>query len=108
MRSSVAEALTEEIMAITKIALEDIQQRLPQLTDWSLRDGKLYRHIQFNTFNAAFGFMAQVALMAEKANHHPEWFNVYNRVEIWLTTHEAGGITERDFALAQQINNLLM
>jgi 4a-hydroxytetrahydrobiopterin dehydratase len=94
-------------MTVQKISLEEIQQRLPQLDDWSLRDGKLYRHIQFNSFNAAFGFMTQVALMAEKADHHPEWFNVYNRVEIWLTTHEASGITERDFALAQKINNSL-
>lgn len=94
-------------MAIKKMTLEEIQQRLPQLSDWSLRDGKLYRHIQFNTFNAAFGFMTQVALMAERADHHPEWLNVYNRLEIWLTTHEAGGITERDFALARQMNSLL-
>lgn len=95
-------------MPIKKMSLEEIQQRLSQLQDWTLRDGKLYRHIQFNTFNAAFGFMTQVALMAERADHHPEWFNVYNRVEIWLTTHEAGGISERDFALAQQINDLLL
>jgi len=95
-------------VAIKKIPLEEIQQRLPQLVDWSLRDGKLYRHIKFNSFSAAFGFMTQVALMAEKADHHPEWLNVYNRLEIWLTTHEAGGITERDFALAQQMNTLLM
>jgi 4a-hydroxytetrahydrobiopterin dehydratase len=94
-------------MTVQKISLEEIQLRLPRLDDWSLREGKLYRHIQFNGFNAAFGFMTQVALMAEKADHHPEWFNVYNRVEIWLTTHEASGITERDFALAQKINNLL-
>ena len=94
-------------MTVKKIPLEEIQLRLPQLEDWSLRDGKLYRHIQFNSFNAAFGFMTQVALMAEKANHHPEWFNVYSRVEIWLTTHEVSGISERDFALAQQVNNLL-
>lgn len=95
-------------MAIRKLSLDEIQQRLPALADWSLRDGKLYRHIQFTSFNAAFGFMTQVALMAEKADHHPEWFNVYNRVEIWLTTHAAGGITERDFALAQQMNSLLL
>lgn len=94
-------------MTVKKIPLEEIQLRLPQLEDWTLRDGKLYRHIQFSSFNAAFGFMTQVALMAEKANHHPEWFNVYNRVEIWLTTHEVSGISERDFALAQQMNTLL-
>ncbi|HEY3697839.1 MAG TPA: 4a-hydroxytetrahydrobiopterin dehydratase [Spongiibacteraceae bacterium] len=94
-------------MTLKKIPLEQIQQRLQQHPDWSLRDGKLYRAIRFNNFAAAFGFMAQVALIAEKADHHPEWLNVYNRVEIWLTTHDAGGISERDFALAQQIDTLL-
>ena len=95
-------------MTLKKIALEEIQQRLQtQLNDWSLRDGKLYRHIQFPNFATAFGFMAHIALIAEKMDHHPEWFNVYNRVEIWLTTHDAGGISERDFALAGKINEVL-
>ena len=60
----------------------------------------------FADFVEAFGFMTRVALLAETANHHPEWSNVYNRVEIDLTTHDAGGITERDFKLAQRINQL--
>ena len=94
-------------MAIKQLAAEEIQRRLQQLTNWGLREGKLYRHIQFSSFNTAFGFMTQVALLAERADHHPEWFNVYNRVEIWLTTHAAGGISERDFALALQINDLM-
>lgn len=95
-------------MPIKKIALEDIQQRLQtNFGDWSLREGKLYRSIQFPDFATAFGFMTQIALIAEKMDHHPEWFNVYSRVEISLTTHAAGGISERDFLLAARINAIL-
>ena len=94
-------------MSIKKLSLEDIQQRLLSMPHWSIRDGKLYRHIQFQDFSQAFGFMTQIAIVAEKADHHPEWFNVYNRVEIWLTTHDAGGISERDFALAAKIDLVL-
>ena len=61
----------------------------------------------FADFNQAFGFMSQVALLAETMGHHPEWSNVYNRVEIYLTTHDVGGISEHDFALAQKIDRLL-
>lgn len=63
------------------------------------------RAFKFPDFNAAFGFMTRVALAAEKADHHPEWFNVYNRVEITLTTHDAGGLTRRDVALADFIDD---
>ena len=59
------------------------------------------RKLRFGDFNAAFGFMARVALKAEQMDHHPEWFNVYNRVEVVLTTHDAGGVSEKDVALAQ-------
>ncbi len=91
-----------------KLPLEEIQQRLhAHIRDWSLRDGKLYRHIQFPDFATAFGFMTQIALIAEKMDHHPEWLNVYSRVEIWLTSHDVGGISERDFALAGKINAVL-
>ncbi len=73
---------------------------------WSVKDNKLHREFRFKNFTHAFGFMSMVALVAEKANHHPEWFNVYNRVVVDLTTHEASGITERDFKLALAMDKL--
>lgn len=79
-----------------------ISARLAALPGWVLAaDGlSISRQYVFSDFRSAFGFMTQVALAAEKADHHPEWFNVYNRVDMRLTTHEAGGLSERDFALA--------
>ncbi len=74
---------------------------------WSIKDNKLFREFKFSNFISAFGFMTQVAMLAERANHHPEWFNVYNTVAISLTTHEAGGISKRDFELAQEISKLI-
>ncbi len=72
---------------------------------WSLIDNALKREFQFDNFVAAFGFMSQVAMLAEKADHHPSWHNVYNRVSIELTTHEAGNtVTDKDIALATAIN----
>jgi len=94
-------------MAIPQLSAAEIQKRLQALPQWQLRDGKLYRRLQFKNFVEAFGFMSSVALLAEKADHHPEWFNVYHTVEIYLTTHDAGGISERDFALATAIDALL-
>ena len=84
---------------------QQILERLEELPGWELGDDVLYRQFSFDDFVAAFGFMTRVALLAERANHHPEWRNVYNRVEIALTTHDAGGITEKDFALAREINH---
>ncbi len=86
---------------------DEIEHRLQQLDGWHLKDGKLFRSIQLSDFVGAWGFMSSVALIAEKMDHHPEWFNVYGRVDISLTTHDAGGISERDFALAQKINEQL-
>ena len=74
---------------------------------WSIQENKLYRAFKFTDFIAAFGFMTQVALLAERADHHPEWFNVYNKVAISLTTHDIGGISKRDFALAYEISQLI-
>jgi 4a-hydroxytetrahydrobiopterin dehydratase len=86
---------------------EVVKDKLNGLADWELKEAKLHRQFIFGDFVEAFGFMSRVALLAEAENHHPEWSNVYNRVEIYLTTHEAGGITDRDFLLAQNINQLL-
>ena len=72
---------------------------------WSIKNNKLHQSLSFKNFIEAFGFMSKVALLAEKQNHHPEWFNTYNKLTIDLTTHEVGGITERDFKLAELINN---
>ena len=94
-------------MKIVKLNDEEVQSRLENLPDWGLDQGKLYRHFVFGSFSEAFGFMTQVALLAETLNHHPEWSNVYDRVEIHLTTHDAGGISERDFELARRIESLL-
>lgn len=94
-------------MAIGKLTDEEVAAGLEQLPHWSLRDGKLYRSLKFNDFLAAFGFMTRVALLAEKMDHHPEWSNVYNNVEIFLTTHDAQGISTRDLILARAIDALL-
>ena len=82
---------------------------LPQiLPDWRLADGRdaLSRSFRFADFREAFGFMTKVALLAEKMDHHPEWSNVYNKVEIALTTHECGGLSARDVRLARAIDAL--
>jgi 4a-hydroxytetrahydrobiopterin dehydratase len=89
-----------------KLGVAEIEQKLAELVDWGLDQNKLFRHFVFSNFVEAWGFMSQVALLAETANHHPEWSNTYNRVEIYLTTHDKGGITEKDFALARQIDLL--
>ena len=75
---------------------------------WVEKDNKLYKKIKFKSFSEAFGFMARVALEAEKMDHHPLWTNVYNQLEIWLNTHDAGDIvTEKDRKLAKKIDDLL-
>jgi 4a-hydroxytetrahydrobiopterin dehydratase len=76
-------------------------------TLWSIKEEKLYREFKFPDFVAAFGFMTKVAILAERANHHPEWSNVYNNVAINLTTHDAGGLSKRDFELAHEISILI-
>jgi 4a-hydroxytetrahydrobiopterin dehydratase len=79
-------------------------EALKGLTGWGAAEGgrdAITRSYRFADFNAAFGFMSRVALKAEKLNHHPEWFNVYNRVEVTLTTHDAGGVTDLDVRLAK-------
>ncbi|MEY4255141.1 MAG: hypothetical protein RLZZ141_368 [Pseudomonadota bacterium] len=81
---------------------------LSQLTGWQAVEGRdaISKSFRFQDFNAAFGFMTRVALEAEKRDHHPEWFNVYNRVEVVLTTHDADGVSALDVALAQFMDGL--
>jgi len=81
---------------------------LAQLPHWSAVEGRpaIVRSFRFADFNAAFGFMTRAALWAEKFDHHPEWFNVYNKVEVTLTTHDAGGVTELDLAFARFLDSL--
>lgn len=88
-----------------KLAPEARAQALADLPGWADVAGRdaIEKSFQFKDFNAAFGFMARVALAAEKADHHPEWFNVYNRVDIILASHDVGGVSERDIALARFI-----
>jgi 4a-hydroxytetrahydrobiopterin dehydratase len=98
-------------MSRTKLDSESIQQALSQLNagakaPWSLAEGKLHKQFSFGDFVQAFGFMTSAALVAESMNHHPEWCNVYNRVTVDLRTHDAGGITDLDFALARRLEAL--
>jgi len=84
----------------------EIEAALSKLTQWRLQDGKLHRDFKFADFITAFGFMAQAAIVAETMNHHPEWFNVYNRVSVDLTTHDAGGLTVLDVELARRMDTI--
>ncbi len=90
---------------IEKLSDAEIKDRLGALDGWRLQAGKLHRELKFVDFSQAFGFMARVALAAETMNHHPEWFNVWSTVRIDLTTHDAGGISTRDFELAAKIDD---
>jgi 4a-hydroxytetrahydrobiopterin dehydratase len=93
---------------VPRLSETEIRDLLPTLHGWTLGDdGKgIHKAFKFDDFVQAFGFMSQVALLAEKADHHPEWSNVYSRVEIMLTTHDAGGLSSRDADLARRIDAL--
>ncbi len=91
-------------MAITALGKSEIEAQLAAVPDWQYRDESLQRDFRFADFNQAFAFMTAVALDVEKADHHPEWFNVYNRVEIRLTTHDCKAVSQRDFDLAVKID----
>jgi 4a-hydroxytetrahydrobiopterin dehydratase len=94
---------------IKKLDRDDRATLAHTLADWRIADGKdaLVRSFKFKDFVEAFGFMTQVALLAEKADHHPEWSNVYNRVDILLTTHDCDGLSQRDIDLAKKIDELV-
>lgn len=95
-------------MSIAELTKEERASLLAELPQWHLgREGKaIERSFEFADFSEAFAFMARVALIAEKHDHHPEWFNVYNKVEITLTTHDAGGLSARDAKMAKAIDAL--
>jgi 4a-hydroxytetrahydrobiopterin dehydratase len=90
-------------MKIPRLSDEDVKARLVKLPGWVLEDGKLHREYKFSGFPEAFGFMSTCALVAQKQDHHPEWSNVFDRVVVDLTTHDAGGISALDFALATEM-----
>ncbi len=94
--------------AAPRLTPEAVQEALtdPSLRGWTVREGKLHREYRFASFVEAFGFMSSVALHAEAMKHHPEWTNVYDRVSVLLSTHESGGLTERDLLLARQMERL--
>ena len=90
---------------LTGDARKSALARLPGWSEVAGRDAIAKKYV-FKDFNQAFGFMTRAALVAEKLDHHPEWFNVYNKVEVTLATHDAGGVTERDIALAEAMDRL--
>ncbi|MDZ4735593.1 MAG: 4a-hydroxytetrahydrobiopterin dehydratase [Rhodospirillaceae bacterium] len=94
---------------VEKLSDEARKAALQALSQWAPVEGRdaIQRSIKFRNFNEAWGFMNRIALMAEKQDHHPEWFNVYNRVDITLSTHECGGLSERDVKLATSIDKLV-
>ena len=94
-------------MKVAKLDDQTINEQLAGIKGWTLANEKLCLNLAFENFVQAWGFMSKVALLAETMNHHPEWSNVYGQVEINLTTHDAGGISSRDFELATRINALL-
>ena len=91
-----------------RLSSQEIRQKPQEMAGWELVEGNkaIRRQFRFKDFSEAFGFMSRAALAAEKLNHHPDWSNVYNRVEVMLTTHDAGGLTELDFKLAAAMDRL--
>ena len=92
-----------------KMTMDDIQAQLPSLKDWKLTETErdaITKSFTFKDFNQAFAFMTSIAMESERICHHPEWFNVYKTVRIWLITHVSGGITERDIRLAAALDDV--
>ena len=90
-----------------KLSQQEIADSLKPLTGWNVQNGKLHKEFKFQNFVEAFGFMSRAAMIAEKMNHHPEWFNVYNKVIVDLTTHDVGGISNLDFEFAKSVERLV-
>ena len=89
-----------------KLARQEIKTELAKTKGWKIVKGKIQRNFEFENFEEAFSFMTRVALEVEKLDHHPEWFNVYNKVKIDLVTHDVGGLSNYDFRLAKIINKI--
>jgi 4a-hydroxytetrahydrobiopterin dehydratase len=89
-----------------KLTGDQLQTALQSLPGWTIQDAKLHREYEFADFAHAIGFITTAALGIEKMNHHPEWFNVYNKVRVDLTTHDSGGITQKDADLAQMLEKI--
>lgn len=89
------------------LSKEAIQEQLTSYPNWEYADHMIHTALQFETFKDAFSMMSRIAFEAERLNHHPNWYNVYNRLEISLSTHDAGGVTEKDFELARVIDSLV-
>jgi 4a-hydroxytetrahydrobiopterin dehydratase len=89
-----------------RLSEDEIKRELSKLKGWKIVNGKLSRTFIFKDFNEAFGFMTRVAMESEKLNHHPEFYNVYDKVRVNLITHELGGISDYDFRLAHIINRI--
>ncbi len=89
-----------------RLSSESIDYELKNLRGWTVVNNKIHKEFEFDDFNQAFGFMTRAAMHIEKMNHHPEWFNVYNKIVVDLTTHDAGGITQNDINLAKILNSL--
>jgi len=94
------------VLMTTKLSQSEIRSALRKLRGWKVLRGKLHREYKFVDFIHAFGFMTSVAIAAEAMGHHPEWLNIYNRVTVDLTTHDAGGISAKDFELAGKLDAL--
>ena len=94
-------------MGLSKLSYEDIEKYLKELPGWTIVQEKLHKEFIFDDFSQAFDFMTRAVSHIDKMNHHPEWLNVYNKVIVDLTTHDAGGITDNDINLAKTLNSLL-
>jgi len=90
-----------------KLSKNSIQKELEKLPNWEYEDNAIETSLEFATFKDCFDIMTRIAFEAEEMNHHPEWYNVYNKLSIRLSTHDAGGITEKDFKLAHTIESII-
>lgn len=90
-----------------KLTEDEIYKKLEDLQDWEYKDNAINTSFEFEDFKEAFSVMVRIAFEAEAQEHHPEWFNVYNKLQIALSTHDAGGVTEKDFVLAHSIEKIV-